>query len=77
VQATFYEHKVFGKPNACGVVTVENGVAFIPTELDFIKNVSIIQPDTLKILTPADGDAYVQALSATFDNGYFWATVGS
>jgi hypothetical protein len=77
LHATFYEHRVFGHPEPCGVVTLENGVAQIPPELDFINATSIYDRNDERLLMPADGAAYIEALPFTFKNAYFWAEVES
>jgi hypothetical protein len=77
MHATFYEHRVFGHPEPCDVVTLENGVAQIPPELDFINTTSIYDRNDERLLMPADGVAYIDALPYTFKNAYFWAEVES
>jgi hypothetical protein len=77
LHATFYEHRVFGHPEPCGVVTLENGVAQIPPELDFINTTSIYDRNDERLLMPADGAAFIEALPYTFKNAYMWAEVES
>jgi hypothetical protein len=77
VHATFYEHRVFGQPEPCGVVTLENGVAQIPPELDFINTTAVYDRNDERLLMPADGAAFIEALPFTFKNAYLWAEVES
>ncbi len=63
--------------DSVGVIALnEHGVAVADNQGDqaFIATTHVMEPDTVKPLSPNDGERYLRALPANFYNAYFQAT---
>src|SRR5437870_4049618 len=67
-----------GKDEVLGTVTVQDGRAvwhgFAPND-EITRDTNMLEPGTLKVVTPADGDRWLRALLNQFRSPYFRAVL--
>jgi hypothetical protein len=69
--------RVSSRGERVGTVTLDsNGVAVgdTPYAQGLIAETGVLEPGTVTSLRPSDGERYMRAMPASFDNAYFWAT---